>query len=156
MADEHVGQVAGVLAEKGEATSEEIARELGVKQKFVRIVLQGLYSSRAVSCRRIKDSETGWISYRWRLEPSRVLERLERAKRALLRETKGELRHEREAMFFACEEGCTRAEFGEAMDLGFRCPHCGGELHEFDNDGIVRALEGRVERLERDLERDGA
>lgn len=152
ISDEHGEQVARALADKGEATSEEIAREIDVKQKFVRRVLEDLYEKRAAKFRRTKDSETGWITFRWQLDPPQALERLRERKRSLLQEAREKLEHEREATFFACEDRCVRVEFDEAMGNAFRCPECGGELREIDNGDTVRALEEKIEKLERELE----
>lgn len=152
VAAEYGERVVDVLAEKREATGVEIADEAGVKKKFVRRTLEKLYERRAVSPRRTKDSKTGWISFLWRLEPLQALKRLKEKKRSLLQESKEKLRHEREVGFFACENRCVRVEFDEAMETDFECPECGKELHESDNSDVIRSLEERIEKLERELD----
>ncbi|KXA90231.1 hypothetical protein AKJ62_01395 [candidate division MSBL1 archaeon SCGC-AAA259D14] len=152
IADEHGREVVDALAEKGEATSEEIAERTGIKVRFVRGVLEALYDERAVSLRRAEDSETGWVSFHWSLNPERTLKHLRKDRRALLREIRARLERERETVFFTCENRCTRVEFGEAADLDFQCPGCGGELHESDSAPVIQSLEKRAEELEKSLE----
>ncbi|KXB00740.1 hypothetical protein AKJ40_00725 [candidate division MSBL1 archaeon SCGC-AAA259M10] len=145
-------EVAEVLAEEGETTSEEIANELGMKLGPVRSVLESLYEARATDFRRSRDDETGWISFYWWLNPSGALNYLARKKRSLLQKIKEKLQYERRTVFFACKNRCTKVEFDRAVELEFRCPECGGEMHRADNDGFVCSLEEKSEKLEGNFE----
>lgn len=151
VAGEHGPEVAEILFKRDEATDEEIANETGIRLNLVRKILYDLYDNRVVDYRRDRDDSTGWYTYHWHVEPNRALELLDENKRTLLRKLKERLRHEKETMFFTCDEDCPRLEFDEAVEQNFRCPKCGGELHEFDNSGIINALERQIETLEQEL-----
>jgi transcription initiation factor IIE alpha subunit len=47
--------------------------------------------------------------------------------------------------------GCKRYTFEDASDFMFMCPKCGRPLQPFDNEGIIKALEGRIRRIEEEL-----
>lgn len=151
VAGEHGSDVAEVLLEEGEATDEEIANEIGVRLNLVRKILYDLYDNQVVDYRRSRDEETGWYVYYWHVEPARALELMDENKRTLLNKLKERLEHERSTLFFTCGEDCPRLEFDEAVEHGFDCPNCGGEMEEFDNSGIINALERRIETLEQEL-----
>lgn len=149
---ENAREVAEVLAEKENATSEEIAKELGVKLGSVRSILESLYEAHTTDLQRSKDDETGWISFYWRLTPSKALNYLAEKKQSLLQEIKEELQSERESIFFTCKNRCTRVEFDRATELEFECPECGNKMYKVDNNDIIRNLEERAERLEGSFE----
>ncbi|KXA91798.1 hypothetical protein AKJ63_00840 [candidate division MSBL1 archaeon SCGC-AAA259D18] len=151
VAGEHGSEVVEVLLGEEESTDEEIANETGIRLNLVRKILYDLYDNRVVDYRRTRDDDTGWYTYRWHVEPNHALELLEKNKRTLLEKFKERLEHERETMFFSCGNNCPRVEFDEAMEHGFECPQCGEEMEEFDNSGIINALERQIETLQQEL-----
>lgn len=151
VAGEHGSEVAKVLLEEGEATDEKIANEIGVRLNLVRKILYDLYDNRVVDYRRTRDDESGWYIYYWHMEPARALELMDENKRTLLRKLRERLEHERSTMFFTCSNDCPRVEFGKATENEFRCPNCGDEMEEFDNSGIINALERQAETLEQEI-----
>lgn len=151
VAGEHGSEVVEVLLGEEESTDEEIADQTGIRLNLVRKILYDLYDNRVVDYRRTRDDETGWYTYRWHVEPDRALELMEKNKRILLEKFKERLEHERETMFFSCGNDCPRVEFDEAMELGFECPQCGEKMVEFDNSGIINALERQIETLQQEL-----
>ncbi len=42
-------------------------------------------------------------------------------------------------------------EFDEAVENDFNCPSCGEKMEEFDNSGIVDALERQIETIQQEL-----
>lgn len=151
VAGEHGADVAQVLIENGEATDEEIANEIDVRLNLVRKILYDLYDNQVVDYRRTRDEETGWYIYYWHMEPDRALELMDENKQTLLNKLRNRLEHEKSTMFFKCENDHPRIEFDEAVETGFECPKCGEDLEEFDNSGIINALERQIETLEQDL-----
>ncbi|MCS7131322.1 MAG: transcription factor, partial [Hadesarchaea archaeon] len=83
IAGENGYEVAAALA-KGEATDEELAKRTGIRINLVRRILYDLYENRVVSYRRIRDEDSGWYIYYWRMEPERALEFFTNNKRLLL------------------------------------------------------------------------
>jgi transcription initiation factor TFIIE subunit alpha len=61
--------------------------------------------------------------------------------------------YERNNEFYLCEQDSIRFEFGEAMEFGFECPNCGGQLVDMDNDRLVDAIDQRIEKLRAELNR---
>ncbi|KXB03586.1 hypothetical protein AKJ48_03770 [candidate division MSBL1 archaeon SCGC-AAA261O19] len=151
IAGEHGVEIAEVLIDNGEATDEEIANETDIRLNLVRKILYDLYDNRVVSYKRSRDDETGWYVYHWRIEPDRALELLGENERTLLRKLQKRLDHEKNTMFFNCENDHSRVEFDEAVATDFKCPQCGKRLESFDNSGIINALERRIEALKRDF-----
>lgn len=151
VAGEHGSEVAEVLLEKGEATDEEIANEIEIRLNLVRKILYDLYDNQVVEYRRTRDEETGWYVYYWHVEPEKALDLMDENKRKLLNKLKDRLEHERSTLFFTCGNDCPRVEFDEAVEQGFECPSCGEKMGEFDNSGIINALERQIEALEQEL-----
>ena len=151
IAGEHGSGVAKILIEEGEATDEEIANELDIRLNLVRKILYDLYDNEVVDYRRTRDEETGWYVYYWHIEPAEALELVNENNRTLLNKLKERLEHEKSTMFFTCGNDCPRVEFDEAVERDFDCPECGEKMEEFDNSGIIQAIERQIETLEREL-----
>ena len=135
----------------GEVTDEELAEELGLELNDVRRALFILYENDLASYRRLRDEDSGWLTYLWTFEyetiPENLAEEMERLLEALNEREEYERNHE----FYLCEICSIRFEFGEAMDFGFECPECGSPLESMDNDRLVEAMERRIEELESEL-----
>ncbi|MFW5922333.1 MAG: transcription factor E [Halodesulfurarchaeum sp.] len=135
----------------GEVTDEELAERLGLELNDVRRALFILYENDLASYRRVRDEDSGWLTYLWTFEyehiPGNLHEEMERLLKAL------ELRreYERDNEFYLCPTCSIRFEFGEAMDLGFQCPDCGGDLEAMGNDELIGAIDERIEELRDDL-----
>lgn len=151
IAGEHGSDVVQVVLEKDEPTDEEIANETGIRLNLVRKILYDFYENRVMDYKRTRDDSTGWYSYHWHVEPDKALELFNENRRTLLRKLRERLEHERETMFFTCGNDCPRVEFDEAVGNDFKCPSCGERMEEFDNGGIVDALERQIETIEQEL-----
>jgi transcription initiation factor TFIIE subunit alpha len=145
--------VAAAPAE-GEVTDEELAEELGLELNDVRRALFILYENDLATYRRVRDEDSGWLTYLWTFEydniPQNLAEEMERLMIALdQREA-----YERENEFYLCEVCSLRFEFGEAMDFGFECPECGSPLEAMENDRLLEAMQERLQELEEELNAD--
>ncbi|MFB6167479.1 MAG: transcription factor E [Haloferacaceae archaeon] len=145
--------VAAAPAE-GEVTDEELAEELGLELNDVRRALFILYENDLASYRRVRDEDSGWLTYLWTFEydniPQNLAEEMERLMVALDRREE----YERENEFYLCEVCSLRFEFGEAMDFGFECPECGSPLEAMENDRLLEAMQERLTELEEELNAD--
>jgi transcription initiation factor TFIIE subunit alpha len=145
--------VAAAPAE-GEVTDEELAEELGLELNDVRRALFILYENDLASYRRVRDEDSGWLTYLWTFEydniPQNLAEEMERLMVALDRREA----YERENEFYLCEVCSLRFEFGEAMDFGFECPECGSPLEAMENDRLLEAMQERLRELEAELNAD--
>ncbi len=136
---------------EGEVTDEELAQELNLELNDVRRALFILYENDLASYRRLRDEDSGWLTYLWTFEYEKIPENLEGEMHRLL-----EALHEREEYegtheFYLCEVCSIRFEFGEAMDFGFECPECGSPLEAMDNEGLLGAMRERIGKLEDEL-----
>jgi transcription initiation factor TFIIE subunit alpha len=135
----------------GEVTDEELAEELGLELNDVRRALFILYENDLASYRRLRDEDSGWLTYLWTFEYDAIPEQLESEMHRLLEALENRREYERNHEFYLCEECGIRFEFGEAMDFGFECPDCGSELQSLENTRLVESMESRIDKLRDEL-----
>jgi len=140
----------------GEVTDEELAEELDLELNDVRRALFILYENDLASYRRLRDEDSGWLTYLWTFHYDNIPENLEeemyRLYDALVERREYETDHE----FYLCDVDQLRFEFGEAMEYGFECPNCGTSLESMENSRLVEAMDRRIAELgeELNLERE--
>jgi transcription initiation factor TFIIE subunit alpha len=135
----------------GEVTDEELAEELGLELNDVRRALFILYENDLATYRRLRDEDSGWLTYLWTFQYDNIPEKLEEEMERLLDALEERREYEMDNEFYLCEQDSIRFEFGEAMDFGFECPNCGSELVSMDNIQLVDAMDDRVEQLREEL-----
>ncbi|MFB6266890.1 MAG: transcription factor E [Halodesulfurarchaeum sp.] len=135
----------------GEVTDEELAERLGLELNDVRRALFILYENDLASYRRVRDEDSGWLTYLWTFEYEHIPENLHDEMERLLEALKERREYERENEFYLCEVCSIRFEFGEAMDLGFECPECGSQVEAMENEEIVETIDERIESLRTEL-----
>jgi len=146
-------EVATVLVNSDETTDEEIATKTDLKLNVVRKILYNLHDNHLASYRRIRDSNTGWFLYYWRIDPKKAQALVNRKKRMVLNLLEQRLEHESNNDLYACvNRDSSPVPFEEAMSLSFRCPNCNEPLEYVDNAKAVSFLKKRVEELKADLE----
>jgi len=149
--EEAVG-VVRALAERKDATDEELAEITGIRINTVRKVLYTLYDLGLADFKRIRDKETGWYYYYWNLDLKRLPEVIRARKREELKKLKKMLEEESGEIYYWCgTPGHPRLTFDEAMEYEFQCPLCGNILMQHDNTAIVEDLKRRIEELEIEL-----
>src|SRR6056297_3379479 len=112
----------------GEVTDEELAEELGLELNDVRRALFILYENDLASYRRLRDEDSGWLTYLWTFHYENVPEKLEEEMHRLLDALEARRDYEMDHEFYICPEESIRFEFGEAMEFNFQCPSCEAEL----------------------------
>lgn len=149
---EEAVEVVKALEKMKEATDEELAEKTGIRVNTVRRILYQLNDQGLADFKRIRDPETGWYYYYWRLETKRLPEVIRAKKMAELKKLKEMLEEETSEIYYWCgEEGHPRLTFDEAMEYEFQCPICGKMLMQYDNSRIVEELKKRIEELEIEL-----
>ena len=138
----------------GEVTDEELAEELGLELNDVRRALFILYENDLASYRRLRDEDSGWLTYLWTFEYDKIPEKLEEEMYRLLEALEERRDYERTHEFYLCETCGIRFEFGEAMDFGFECPECGSPVDAMENTGLVSSMEARIAALRDELNVD--
>ena len=149
---EEAVEVVKALEKMKEATDEELAEKTGIRVNTVRRILYQLNDQGLADFKRIRDPETGWYYYYWRLETKRLPEVIRAKKMAELKKLKEMLEEETSEIYYWCgTEGHPRLTFDEAMEYEFQCPICGKMLMQYDNSRIVEELKKRIEELEIEL-----
>ena len=145
------GMPVAVSPPDGEVTDEELAERLDLELNDVRRALFILYENDLATYRRVRDEDSGWLTYLWTFEyeniPGNLMEEMERLLEALEERREYELENE----FYLCEVCSIRFEFGEAMDLGFECPECGSPVEAMENAHLVDSMDERIEELQDEL-----
>jgi transcription initiation factor TFIIE subunit alpha len=140
----------------GEVTDEELAEELGLELNDVRRALFILYENDLASYRRLRDEDSGWLTYLWTFEYDKIPEQLEEEMHRLLAALEARHEYELQNEFYLCEQCGIRFEFDEAMEFGFECPQCGSSVEPMENTRLLDAMEGRIEALRDELNVDTA
>ena len=135
----------------GEVTDEELAEELGLELNDVRRALFILYENDLASYRRLRDEDSGWLTYLWTFQYDKIPEQLEEEMYRLLEGLTERREYERNNEFYLCEQCGIRFEFGEAMEFGFECPQCGNQVETMENTRLVTAMEERIDELQDEL-----
>jgi transcription initiation factor TFIIE subunit alpha len=135
----------------GEVTDEELAEELDLELNDVRRALFILYENDLATYRRLRDEDSGWLTYLWTFEYDNIPGNLEEEMHRLLEALEHRHEYERQHEFYLCEVCSIRFEFGEAMDFGFECPECGSPLESMENTRLIDSMEQRIEDLRAEL-----
>ena len=133
---------------EGEVTDEKIAQATGVLLNIVRRTLFILYENRLAGYRRERDTDSGWLTYLWKLDLSNLNRQLELEAKKLLKNLKTKLEYEEDKVFYICEKQDGRFLFEIAAEMEFKCPFCGGELVFEENEPVIDALKQRIVKLE--------
>jgi transcription initiation factor TFIIE subunit alpha len=136
----------------GEVTDEELAERLDLELNDVRRALFILYENDLASYRRLRDEDSGWLTYLWTFHYDNIPENLEEELYRLLEALEERLVYERDNEFYLSEPAQLRFEFSEAMEYDFQCPETGAPLEAMDNAHLVRAIERRIEELRDELD----
>jgi transcription initiation factor TFIIE subunit alpha len=138
----------------GEVTDEELAEELGLELNDVRRALFILYENDLAEYRRVRDEDSGWLTYLWTFHYENIPENLREEMDRLLEALEGRLEYEQTHEFYLSEPAGIRFEFSEAMEQGFQCPETGAPLEPMENDDMVDAMERRIAELRDELNVD--
>lgn len=135
----------------GEVTDEELAEQLGLELNDVRRTLFILYENDLATYRRVRDEDSGWLTYLWTFEYGNIPDNLEEEMYRLLQALQERREYEADHEFYLCDVCNIRFEFGEAMDRGFQCPECGSPLESMENDHLVDSMDDRIEAIQEEL-----
>jgi len=149
---EEAVEIVKALAERKDATDEELAESTGIRINTVRKVLYTLYDMGLADFKRIRDKETGWYYYYWNLDLRRLPDIIRARKMEELKKLRKMLEEESGEIYYWCgNPGHPRLTFDEAMEYEFQCPICGEILMQYDNSEIIEDLKRRIEELELEL-----
>lgn len=137
--------------EGDEYSDEELAEITGINLNTVRHTLYTLYEKRLAEYRRLKNSETGWLTYLWHLHLDRLYDVIEDEIREVLEILEARLNYEEKNDFYVCKNCGIIYTFADAAEWNFECPNCEEMLEHFDNELIAAALRRRVDRIKESI-----
>lgn len=150
-----VGEEGLALIEKfpveGEYSDEDLAETTGINLNSVRHTLYTLYGKRLAEYRRIKNSETGWLTYLWVLKFENLDGTLSEEMEDVLEILKAREDYEVLNDFYICNTCGLRYTFDEAMSRDFICINCDEKMDHFDNELLAEALKSRVNAIKENL-----
>ncbi len=116
----------------GNLSDEELSKTLKLKISDVRATLNRLHSEGLVTYLREKDSETGWYSYSWQLNKSRIEEWVGdkvKSRYPAFDDASGD-------HYFcpSCGAQNTMLSLADAHNSSFKCPKCSSGLEYFDRE----------------------
>ena len=134
-----------------EYSDEELAELTEINLNSVRNTLYTLYEHRLAKYRRIKNNETGWLTYLWHLQLFNIYDAISKDMEVILEKLKKRHRYEEQNDFYNCKACGFVTTFTEAMDSQFICAACEEQLSHFDNDPLVDALARRISLMKETL-----
>ena len=109
-------------------SDDELAKKTGIKPSEVRVVLNRLHNRGVFAYTRVRDRDSGWYSYIWKLDE----ERLKDVGGAVMAEETTQSVG-KEGYRCTCCKQQNMMDFSEAVDMRFRCGSCGSCLEFFDS-----------------------
>jgi transcription initiation factor TFIIE subunit alpha len=132
---------------EGEYSDEDLASTTGINLNAVRHSLYSLYEKRLAEYRRIKNNETGWLTYLWQLKMNRMPVAIREDLETVLDKLSIRERYEEINDFYICKECKEISTFSSAIDREFICEHCKCSLDHFDNEVRLVALKRRIHSI---------
>ncbi len=149
--DEYL-KVARSLLKTQNATDEEIASSTGLRINMVRKVLYDLFGKALITGIRVKDERKGWFVYRWQTRKDEVENFIQNQKKKIVERLQQRLDYESSSDFYHCgNEDCRKLTFQDALEEFFKCPTCGKVVNIKKNEKLKKALQYKVEQINKDL-----
>ncbi|MEM4218888.1 MAG: hypothetical protein QXO35_02490 [Candidatus Micrarchaeia archaeon] len=125
-----------ISAAMEEMTDDAIAARCKLKVAEVRAILNKLYNYKMAEYKRIKDRETGWFSYIWKIDVSNILNIIKEQTINRIEELDKTVEKMNTEFVYYCPQ-CSKTNlisFDLAADMMFRCPNCENKLLEKERD----------------------
>jgi transcription initiation factor TFIIE subunit alpha len=135
----------------GEHSDEELAAKTKINLNTVRHTLYTLYEKRLAEYHRIKNNETGWLTYLWQLRLDHIFDAIREDMGMVLEKLERREKYEEENDFYICKECQLLFTFPQAMNTDFNCTDCGKPMTHFDNDMLLRSLKYRIDAIKKTL-----
>jgi len=129
-----------------------IAEELDMEIHLVRNLLYRLLEYNIVSFLRKKDRIKGWYICYWDFNEPMVPYLAEKIRLSKIAKLKDRFDREQKFTFYMCRSACVRMPFEKSMEFNFKCPECGGLMHEQDNNRTREMILHQIGELEKKKE----
>ena len=130
-----------------ELSDEDIAAKTEINLNSVRHTLYNLYEHRLAEYRRIKNNETGWLTYLWVMRMDNLNLVLRSEMETVVGKISARLRSDEATDFYQFKNCGLMTTFNNACTTNFACEQCGEMLVHFDDELLVSALKSRVEKM---------
>ncbi len=138
--------------EDGDVTEDVLAEKLNFSKNMTRRLLYRLQDINFVVYKRVRDEDTGWYYYYWRINRDGLTLVLLELKKEILDKLKEKLSAvSLEQGTYRCPSCNREYSFDEAFDREFRCPSCNVELIYHDKSRHKLILEKYIAKLEEEL-----
>lgn len=137
--------------DEGEHSDEDLAAKTGINLNTVRHTLYTLYEKRLAEYHRIKNNETGWLTYLWQLRIDRIYDTIREDLQLVLDKLEHRAQFEEENDFYICRECGIIYTFTKALDNEFKCPECENAVTHFDNEALLNALKQRIQSIKESI-----
>jgi len=135
----------------GEHSDEDLAASTGINLNSVRHTLYTLYEKRLAEYHRIKNNETGWLTYLWQLRTDHIYDAIREDMELVLAKLSRRGRYEEENDFYICKDCHLIFTFPQAMNIDFKCPDCDQSMGHFDNEVLLLSLKERIDSIKKSL-----
>jgi len=136
---------------EGEVTDEEIAEDLDLEVNTVRRALIILNENKLTDYRRVRDQESGWLTYYWIFEYENIPQQLEEHMEELYRMLEKREEYEENNDFYRCSVCRDRYDFSDAYELQFTCARCSSDLNSEESGIILDYIKKRRSEIEEEL-----
>jgi len=154
--DRVAGEVGIIIYSLGlnkEFTDDQLALELGIEINEIRKALFALYEIGLAEYRRVRDDETGWMEYYWRINYDKAIDILKRELEKTKKKLEEKLEQESGNIYYICPNMCIKVSYEEAMDLNFSCPKCGAMLEYLDSTKAIEMIKEEIKRIDEILKK---
>ena len=142
-----VGIIIYSLKLNKEFTDDQLALELGIEINEIRKALFALYELGLAEYKRIRDDETGWMEYYWKLNYDKFKSVLKRELMKTLKNLEAKVESEASSIYYICTRGCIKVPYEVAMENNFTCPYCGNSLDYLDNSSTMQKAKEEIEKI---------
>lgn len=123
-----------------EFKEDDIAKTLNISNKEVREVLNRMYDEKIMIYRKESTNNYNWYNFYWNLNIEDLVEWIRT--RTFNKTEEIKIRVENEELYY-CPHCSTRFnikvyDFDQAIEHGFRCEVCGGQLQSLDRESIIK------------------
>ena len=127
---------------------EKLKNKKEITLNNIRKILFILYENKYTICKRERDTNSGWLTFKWKLNITGIKYQLEREKKKLYKNLIKRKEYEEKNIFYSCPNKCLRLIFDEATESDFRCPICGSSLSYEDNKQFLDILNTKIKKFE--------
>lgn len=151
IAGKQATEIVKLLVGKKDVNEFLIAKKLKLTINQTRNILYKLTDRGLVSFTRKKDKRKGWYIYFWTLNSLKSLGSLEKKLLGKTEQFNNQLKNRKTKRFYFCKT--CNVEVGEETALlnNFTCRECGEVYSLAEKDKVVKELESKIAKLERQL-----